>query len=40
MVLRVKMIAMTLELVLGFILMQPRRSGKQIIECFLMSQKR
>lgn len=40
MVSKVKMTAMTLELVQGFILMQQRRSGRQITECFPMSQKR
>ena len=40
MVLKVKMTAMTLELVQGFILMQQRRSGRQITECFPISQKR
>ena len=40
MVLKVKMTAMTLELVQGFMLMQQRRSGRQITECFPMSQKR
>lgn len=38
--LKVKMTAMTLELVQGFILMQLRRSGRQITECFPTSQKR
>ena len=34
------MTAMTLEVVQGFILMQQRRSGRQITECFPTSQKR
>ena len=40
MVLRAKMTVMTLELVQVSMLMQLRRTGKQITECSLMSQKR
>ena len=40
MVLKEKMKAMTLELVQVSTLMQLKRNGKPIIECFLMSQKR
>lgn len=39
-VLKEKMTAMTLELVQVSTLMQLKRSGKPIIECFPMSQKR